>query len=106
MHPKVPDSGVWCWIPACPSPRSIIPTLPVTFEDVMVFLSREWASLDERQKEMYRSVMEGNYEMLVSLYCALSKPELLLQLEREELSTPLESEPEAAEMSPELAGGG
>ncbi|XP_016161678.1 PREDICTED: zinc finger protein 777-like [Ficedula albicollis] len=51
---------------------------------------------------MYRSVMEGNYEMLVSLYCALYKPELLLQLEREELSTPPESEPEAAEVSPEL----
>ncbi|XP_062361620.1 zinc finger and SCAN domain-containing protein 20-like [Cinclus cinclus] len=43
---------------------------------------------------MYRSVMED---------CALSKPELLLQLEREELSTPLESEPEAADMSPEVA---
>ncbi|NXO76517.1 Z354C protein, partial [Sitta europaea] len=74
------------------------------FEDVAVRFSRqEWASLDEGQKEMYRSVMEGNYEMLVSLYCALSKPELLLQLEREELSTPPESEPEAAEVSPELA---
>ncbi|NXH52915.1 ZN543 protein, partial [Rhabdornis inornatus] len=78
--------------------------IPVLFEDVAVrFSQQEWASLDERQKEMYRSVMEGNYEMLVSLYCALSKPELLLQLEREELSTPPESEPEAAEMSPELA---
>ncbi|NWZ85804.1 RBAK protein, partial [Poecile atricapillus] len=80
---------------------------PVLFEDVAVRFSRqEWASLDEGQKEMYRSVMEGNYEMLVSLYCALSKPELLLQLEREELSTPPESEPEAAEVSPELAVGG
>ncbi|XP_053792516.1 zinc finger protein 423-like [Vidua chalybeata] len=78
--------------------------VPVLFEDVAVRFSRqEWASLDEGQREMYRSVMEGNYEMLVSLYCALSKPELLLQLEREELSTPLESEPEAAEVSPELA---
>ncbi|NXQ38860.1 ZN570 protein, partial [Catharus fuscescens] len=78
--------------------------IPVLFEDVAVrFSPQEWASLDERQKEMYRSVMEGNYEMLVSLYCALSKPELLLQLEREELSTPLESELEAAEVSPELA---
>ncbi|NXR23872.1 RBAK protein, partial [Cinclus mexicanus] len=76
--------------------------IPVLFEDVAVrFSQHEWASLDERQKAMYRSVMEGNYEMLVSLYCALSKPELLLQLEREELSTPLESEPEAADMSPE-----
>ncbi|NXV62637.1 ZN543 protein, partial [Molothrus ater] len=81
--------------------------VPVQFEDVAVRFSRqEWASLDEGQKEMYRSVMEGNYEMLVSLYCALSKPELLLQLESEELSTPLESEPEAAEVSPELAVGG
>ncbi|NXB52710.1 RBAK protein, partial [Leucopsar rothschildi] len=79
--------------------------IPVLFEDVAVrFSQQEWASLDERQKQMYRSVMEGNYEMLVSLYCALSKPELLLQLEREELSTPPESEPEAAEVSLELAG--
>ncbi|NXA95952.1 ZN184 protein, partial [Melanocharis versteri] len=78
--------------------------VPVLFEDVAVQFSRqEWASLDEGQKEMYRSVMEGNYEMLVSLYCALSKPELLLQLEREELSTLPESEPEAAEVFPELA---
>ncbi|NXB18446.1 ZN543 protein, partial [Rhagologus leucostigma] len=78
--------------------------VPVLFEDVAVRFSRqEWASLDEAQRELYRSVMEGNYEMLVSLYCALSKPELLLQLEREELSTPPESEPEAAEVSPKLA---
>ncbi|XP_066058623.1 zinc finger protein 777-like [Chamaea fasciata] len=81
-----------------------LPGVPVLFEDVAVRFSRqEWASLDEGQKEMYRSVMEGNYEMLMSLYCALSKPELLLQLEREDLSTPPESEPEAAEVSPELA---
>ncbi|XP_059727185.1 mucin-2-like isoform X1 [Haemorhous mexicanus] len=78
--------------------------VPVLFEDVAVRFSRqEWAILDEGQKEMYRSVMEGNYEMLVSLYSALSKPELLLQLEREELSTPPELETEAAEVSPELA---
>ncbi|NXU37742.1 ZN184 protein, partial [Drymodes brunneopygia] len=79
--------------------------VPVLFEDVAVRFSRqEWASLDAGQRELYRSVMEGNYEMLVALYCALSKPELLLQLEREEeLSTPPESEPEAAELSPELA---
>uniref|UniRef100_A0A674HGT1 Proteoglycan 4-like n=1 Tax=Taeniopygia guttata TaxID=59729 RepID=A0A674HGT1_TAEGU len=69
--------------------------VPVLFEDVAVRFSRqEWANLSEGQKEMYRSVMED---------CALSKPELLLQLEREELSTPPESEAEAAEVSPELA---
>ncbi|NXE96910.1 Z324B protein, partial [Menura novaehollandiae] len=82
--------------------------VPVRFEDVAVRFSRqEWATLDEGQRELYRSVMEGNYEMLVSLYCALSKPELLFWLERgDEPSTPVESEPEAAEVSPELAVGG
>ncbi|NXB77824.1 ZNF10 protein, partial [Donacobius atricapilla] len=81
--------------------------VPVLFEDVAVrFSQQEWASLDQGQKEMYRSVMEGNNEMLMSLYCALSKPELLLQLEREELSVLPESEPEAAEVAPELAAGG
>uniref|UniRef100_A0A8C3TXL2 KRAB domain-containing protein n=1 Tax=Catharus ustulatus TaxID=91951 RepID=A0A8C3TXL2_CATUS len=55
---------------------------PVTFEDVMDvavrFSPQEWASLDERQKEMYRSVMEGNYEMLVSLCRATRSPLSLL----------------------------
>lgn len=42
--------------------------VPVLFEDVAVRFSRqEWASLDQGQREMYRSVMEGNYEMLMSL---------------------------------------
>ncbi|XP_064504324.1 zinc finger protein 467-like isoform X2 [Pseudopipra pipra] len=80
-------------------------TVPVRFEEVALRFSRqEWDTLDEGQRELYRSVMEGNYEMLVSLYCALSKPHLLLWLERgEELSTMTESEPEAVNVSPELA---
>ncbi|NXG81226.1 ZN398 protein, partial [Baryphthengus martii] len=48
--------------------------VPVTFEDVAVRFSRpEWASLEEGQRELYRSVMEENYQLLLSL-CRLQAP--------------------------------
>ncbi|NXM03959.1 ZN777 protein, partial [Tyrannus savana] len=51
-----------------------LPQVPVRFEEVAVRFSRqEWDTLDEGQRELYRSVMEGNYEMLVSL-CRLCLP--------------------------------
>ncbi|XP_064018537.1 zinc finger protein 69 homolog B-like isoform X2 [Pogoniulus pusillus] len=69
-----------------------IPAVPMTFEDVAVHFSRqEWAELDDEQRDLYRGVMEDNYEMLMSLYCDLSKPDLVAQMEGEELSMLVES---------------
>ncbi|XP_063180227.1 zinc finger protein 268-like isoform X2 [Chroicocephalus ridibundus] len=81
------------------------PEVPVTFQDIAVRFSREeWAGLGDEQRELYRTVMEDNYETLVSLYCDLSKPELLSQMERgEELCALPELDLEGADLSPEPA---
>ncbi|XP_015744368.1 replication initiator 1-like, partial [Python bivittatus] len=56
------------------------------FVDVAVcFSAEEWAELTEWQKDLYRDVMAENYELVSSLECLLSIPELLSQLARGEV---------------------
>ncbi|XP_048367502.1 zinc finger protein 771-like isoform X2 [Sphaerodactylus townsendi] len=57
----------------------------VTFEDVAVYFSTaEWASLEEWQRGLYRTVMVENYEAVTSLGYLSIKPEVICKIEREE----------------------